>query len=159
MKTRFLSWWTTRTLREQRMLLALALVATLVLGWLLILRPLNDALVTAKEQHNQAVIALAETRASAEAIRALEQSSAPALSAPLATIVSQAATEAGFTITRLDGDGAGGVTLVLSAARPQAFFPWLAELESRGIQAGALTASTNTDQTLSVQVTFPGRSA
>lgn len=159
MKARFLSWWSTRTLREQRMLLALALVAALVLSWLIVLRPLNDALATAKAQHNQAVIALAETRASAEAIRALGRSGTPAASAPVATLVSQAATEAGFSITRLDSDGAGGVTLVMAAARPQAFFAWLAELERQGIRVGALTASTNTDQTLSVQVSFPARGA
>ena len=159
MKARFLDWWQGRSRREQRLLLALAVVAAVVLGCLLVLRPLDQALADAKDRHNEAAILLSETRARADAVAALQSKRLPALSAPLATVVSQAATEAGFTIGRLDGGADGGATLVLAAARPQALFAWLAEMERRPpIRVSQLTASTNTDQTLSVQVTFLARS-
>ncbi|QPQ53998.1 type II secretion system protein M [Allosphingosinicella flava] len=154
MTTRFLDWWKGRTVREQRMLVALAVVAALVLGWLLVIRPLDAALASAKERHGQAVAALAQTRAQAKAINDLTQRPAPALGGPLATVIGTSASEAGFTVSRLDADANGNVTLAIAAARPQAFFAWVAEMESRGAIAANLTASANTDQTLSVQATF-----
>jgi general secretion pathway protein M len=159
MKAGFLIWWRGRSLREQRMLLALALVAAGVLGWLLILRPLGDSLASARERHHEAVVMLAETRARVEALTNARQGAQPAAAAPpLATLVSGAASEAGFSITRLDSDPAGQVTLAIAAARPQAFFAWVAGLEQRnGVIVERLTASTNTDQTLTVQATFRQR--
>jgi len=159
MKDRLRPWWQGRSRREQRLLFVLVVVAVAMLGWLLVIRPLDQALAVAKERLNDAAIPLSGTRARAEALAALQSNRLPALSAPLATLVSQAATEAGFTISRLDGSADGGATLVLAAARPQALFAWLSDMERRHpIRVSQLTASTNTDQTLSVQVTFRGRS-
>ena len=155
MKARILAWWKSRTLREQRMLLALALVVGLVLGWMLIVRPLADARADVLRRHDAALTLLAETRARAAAVRTLRQSEAAPLSGPVASVVSSAATEAGFAITRLDGAADGSATLSMAAVRPQAFFGWVAALEAgSGIAVQKLSASTNTDQTLSVQVTF-----
>lgn len=152
------TWWKGRTLREQRMLLALALVLGLTLGWLLIVKPLADMRADVLRRHEAAVAMLAETRARADAISSAAARAVPASTEPIATLVSAAATEAGFTINRLDGAADGSATLTIAAARPQAFFAWVADMEARrGLVVNRLTASINSDQTLSVQVTFGKR--
>jgi general secretion pathway protein M len=152
-------WWRTRTLREQRLLLAMIAILAIVLIWLLIVRPLGDALSRARERHGAAAQAVAEARAQADLIRRLEQGAPPALGIPLDSLISQSATEAGFPVTRVERDGAGIATFVSSSVRPQAFFAWVEQMEStRGLLVERLSATTNSDQTLSVQVTFRARS-
>ncbi|WP_106640062.1 type II secretion system protein GspM [Allosphingosinicella vermicomposti] len=155
MKNAIRDWWTSRTLREQRMLLGLALALGLTLGWLLIVRPLADARTDVLRRYEVAITQLAETRARAAVIRSLNSTAAPVSSGPVAAVVSGAATDAGFTIARLDSGADGSATLSIAAVRPQAFFAWIAELEARrGVAVQRLSATTNTDQTLSVQATF-----
>lgn len=151
------AWWRTRTLREQRLLLVMGALALLVLAWLLVIRPLGDALSEAKGRHGAAAIALAEARGLSEAIRAAEAGAPAALPMPLDSMISQAATEAGFTITRLDRHSSVQTSLVMDAVRPQAFFTWVAQMEARGLIVERLTATPNTDRTLAIQTTFRAR--
>ena len=154
------SWWRQRSLREQRLLLAGATVMTLVLAWLLVMRPLEDALSDAKARHGDAVVALAEVRAQAEAIREAAKSPSPPAINSLDSMIGNAAAEAGFPVTRIDRQGAREVTLVLESVRPQAFFAWVHQMESvRGLAITRFSATPNTDQTLAVQVTFAARGA
>lgn len=158
MTERFIPWWRTRTLREQRLLLAMFGLLGAVLAWLLILRPLGDALSEAREWHGDAVIAVAEARAQAAAIAQLQNAAPVRLSAPVATIVGQAATAAGFTPTRVEAEGGDRVTIVISAVRPQAFFGWVGQMESgQGLIVERLSATANSDQTLAVEATFRAR--
>lgn len=151
------SWWRTRTLREQRLLLAMFGLAALVLAWLVVIRPMSDALSNAKARHNDAVLALAEVKAEADAIRSAQQAAPSNFSAPVDTILGQSANEAGFTVTRVDREGPSQATLIIAAVRAQAFFGWVAQMESRGLIVDRLAATTNSDQTLSVQATFRAR--
>lgn len=152
------TWWQGRTLREQRLLLAMFGIAAAVLAWLLIVRPLSDALSAARERHNEAVVALADVRSQVAAIGAAQEpNAAVTLSGPVETIVRQSAEESGFPITRIDATGAGQATLIIDAVRPQAFFGWVAQMESRGLIVDRLSANPNADQTLAVQVTFRAR--
>lgn len=157
MKTTLLHRWRERTLREQRMLIALALLLVLALVWLLVIRPLDQSLAHAEKRHDAAARILAETRTLAQAIRTIERAGGTGPSGPLPAVISQAAAEAGFSIARLESDGSGGTTLVIDAARPQALFPWLARMEGSGALVHALATSANSDQTLKVQVTFRPR--
>ena len=153
------SWWRTRTLREQRLLLAMLGLLALVLAWLLVIRPVSDALASARERHSDAVLAVAEARAQVEALRGLQQPASAALSGPLDTMLNQSATEAGFSVSRIEREAPNRATMVLDAVRPQAFFGWVDQMESsRGLTVERLTATTNSDQTLAVQVTFGTRS-
>ena len=155
----FKSWWRTRTLREQRLLLAMFGLMAVVLAWLLIIRPLNDALSEARERHGDAARAVAEARAQVDLIEKLQQAPATPLGGPLDAVVSQSATEAGFTVSRVEREGANSATMVVDAVRPQAFFGWLDQMEtSRGLIVERLRATANSDRTLSVQVTFRARS-
>jgi general secretion pathway protein M len=158
MNETFRIWWQGRTLREQRLLLVMAGLLALVLIWLLLIRPVNDSLSAARERHAAAVLRLAEARGQAAAIRSLGSAPAVALSGPLTTVLSGAATEAGFPVARVEPEGANRATMVLNAVRPQAFFGWVRRMEERNsLVVERLSATTNSDQTLSVQVTFRTR--
>src|SRR3546814_13273187 len=78
-------WWRTRTLREQRLLLAMAGMTLVVFAWLLIIRPLDDALSNARERHGDAVVALAEARARAALIAGIEREEPASLGASVDT--------------------------------------------------------------------------
>jgi general secretion pathway protein M len=149
------NWWQSRTLREQRLILVMLSLMAIVLVWLAILRPIGDAHSAAKERHGKAVIALAEARARAASIRSLERQRRPALNMPIETLVGQSASEAGFALSQLRGEGGTRVTLAIAAARPQAFFAWVERLErEHGFIVDRLTAGTNSDRSLNVELTL-----
>lgn len=152
-------WWRGRTVREQRLLALMFGLLFLILAWLLVVRPLDDALAAARERHGTAVISLAEARARVAEIDRLQKQAPAGAMRPVMTIVSESAAGAGFTIRSLDEVGAGAVRLVLDSVRPQAFFGWVAEMEGQGLIVVQLTARPNADRTLAAEVTFRPRHA
>jgi general secretion pathway protein M len=151
-------WWRGRTGREQRLLLFMAALLALVLVWALVIRPVGDSLSAARERHAAAVIRLAEARAQAGAIQSLSGAPAVVLSAPLTAILNAAATEAGLPVARVEPEGANRATMVLNNVRPQAFFGWVSQMETRNnLLVERFSATTNSDQTLAVQITFRTR--
>lgn len=151
--------WLARTPRERRLLAVMLALVALVLAWLLILRPLGDMLSAARERHGNAVAALAEARAQAAAIGALERHKPIGMDGPIETGVAAAAAEAGFQLSGLQTEGPGRVSLAIGAARPQALFAWVARLEARGYVIERLSATSNPDRTLSAQIVLRARSA
>jgi len=145
-------WWRGRTIREQRLLAVMAALAVLVLGWLLVVRPLGDALDSAKTRHGAAVVALGEARARAEARQRRPDAPPPAL--PIDGLIGQAAGEAGFTGARITAAGPARASVALDAARPQALFAWVAGLERRGLTVERLRAEANADRTVSAEIAF-----
>jgi general secretion pathway protein M len=151
-------WWRKRSRREQRLLLALAALFVLVLAWLLVVRPLGDRLAAARERHGAALIALAEARADAAAIGRLEKARPAPLGGTIEQAVAQSASAAGFQLSRIGPDRAGRVALAIEAARPQALFAWVGEMEgARGLIVERLVATANSDRTLSVSLTLRQR--
>ena len=67
-------WYVGLSLREQRLIAVMAALFLIVFVWLLVLRPLGDALADARERHDEAVLARAQARAQAEALGALRTS-------------------------------------------------------------------------------------
>ena len=55
-----MSWWSERSRREQRLIQVMLGLAAIVLGWLLVVRPLTDSLAAAKARHDAAAVALGE---------------------------------------------------------------------------------------------------
>ncbi|HWT12860.1 MAG TPA: type II secretion system protein GspM [Allosphingosinicella sp.] len=150
-------WWRLRTSREQRLLLVMLALIVLVAGWLLVIRPLSDGLDRAQRRHGDAVSALAEARARAEASRALHRDGLGAAPLPVDAFLSRTATEAGFTGARIAGQGPSAAIIAIDAARPQAFFAWVRLMERRGLVVRSLSARTNQDQTLAVEAEFRAR--
>jgi len=151
-------WWKTRTLREQRLLLFMGGLLAVVAAWLLVIRPLGDAYSAAHARHGAAVIALAEAKARAEAIRRIERQRPITLAGPLEAVIGKSATEAGFALSQLRADSGNRVTVAMAAVRPQAFFGWVGQMEAdNGLIVDRLSANTNPDQSLSAEVTFRAR--
>ena len=147
-------WWRERTLREQRLLLVMLALIALVLGWLLVIRPLSDALDEAQRRHGEAVLALAQAEGRAEAARRLRGERAATAPLPVEAFVAQTSREAGFANARIVGQGPARATMTVEAVRPQAFFAWVRQMEHRGLIVEALRARANNDRTLSVEAGF-----
>lgn len=145
------AWWDERSPREQRLLAIMLGLLVLVLGWLLIIRPLGDAQATARERHDAAVLALAEARARPGATAARGR---PAPQLPVDSLLARTAAEAGFANARITAQGPARASVVLEAARPQALFGWVARLEAQGLDVDSLQARTNQDRTLFVEAAF-----
>jgi general secretion pathway protein M len=153
MKAEFLDWWRGRSVREQRLLLVMfALLAVTVL-WLGIYRPMQAALSNARARHQEAVIRLGEVRAAAAA---LKSGPAVGLPGPLVSVVTQAATDAGFANAVVTPQGDRRVSVSIPSARPAPFFAWVASLEARGIVVERLSARANSDPTLAVDASLAG---
>lgn len=157
MNDTFRTWWRTRTLREQRLLLAMAGLLAIVLAWLLVLRPLNDGLSAARERHGAAVLALAEAKSRAALARQEPARTVLDLGGgTLETLLSSTANEAGIPVARVDREGTSQATAIIGAVRPQALFGWIRQMESRGLRVERMRATANSDQTVSAEVTFLG---
>jgi len=152
------SWWRARTLREQRLLLLMLALFALVLGWLLVIRPLGDALDAAQRRHAAAVVALADARVRAEGARRLRSERRDAPPLPVDGLLGRTATEAGFAGARIAADGPARASVAIDAARPQAFFAWVRLLERRGLIVDTLRARANDDRTLAIEAAFRARS-
>lgn len=159
MRTRAYGWWSLRTTREQRLLLAMLALLGAAILWYGVIRPLDDALASARARHTRAVIAEADALGVADAIAQLRRARPPALDLPVRLFVPQSASAAGFTVARADQFEPDGVRIVIASARPAAFFGWLTELQARGLVVEALSVAPSPDRTLSVQFTVrSGRS-
>jgi general secretion pathway protein M len=154
MKAQMLLWWRERSLREQRMLLAMAALLAVTIVWLGVYRPLQSGLSSSRERHQLAVVRLGEVRADAAALRGLGRPAA--LPGPLVTVVAQSANEAGFATAMVAAQGEQRVTVSIASARPAAAFTWIAALEARGIIVERLAARANSDPTLALDLTLAG---
>lgn len=153
MKAQFLDWWRARSLREQRLLLVMFALLAITILWLGIYRPVQDALSNARERHQLAVIRLGEIRAGTSV---LKSGPAVALPGPLAPAVTQSATDAGFANAVVTPEGDRRVSVSIPSARPAPAFAWIASLEARGIVVERLSARSNGDATLAVDMTLAG---
>lgn len=150
-----MSWWSLRSRREQRLIQVMLVLAILVLGWLLVVRPLTDSLAAAKARLDAAAVALGEARA-----RATPGASPMAPAAgPVDALVARTANEAGFTNARITSQGVERASAAVDAARPQVLFGWVARLEQSGLVVERLTTRLNGDRTLAAELTLRKRGA
>lgn len=151
------AWWRARTVREQRLLAAMLALFGLVLAWLLVVRPLADALDSARRDHAEAVMSLAEARARAAAAGHARGEGRRAAPLPVDALLSRTVTEAGFADARVTSRGPARASVAIDAARPQAFFGWVRTMEGSGLIVESLTARANADRTLAVEAAFRAR--
>jgi general secretion pathway protein M len=150
-------WYRVRTTREQRLILIMSVLVAAVFLWLLVIRPLSDALAFSRARHTEAVIERAEARAQAEALRDLRRTGGVALTQPVESLIARSASQAGFQLSRIQPEPGGGVSIGIEAARPQALFAWVSQLEREGVIVSSLSATANADRTVAVQGSFRGR--
>lgn len=154
MTDRFLLWWGERSPRERGLLAIMAVLAAVVVGWLLVVRPLSDQLDAARTRYAAASVALAEARAREDAAGG-GAPAAPGM--PVDSLLGAAATQAGFTNARVAAQGPTRASVTIDAARPQALFAWLGQLERRGLAIERLGARTNSDRTIAVEAVLRAR--
>jgi general secretion pathway protein M len=153
MSERLALWWQGRSPRERGLLVMMFALIGVVLGWLLVVRPLSDSLDAARARHGAAVVALAEARARLDA-----GGGAPAPAAlPVDAAIGRAAAEAGFAGARIAAQGPARARVTIDAARPQALFGWLARLERSGLVVDRLRAQANADRTLGAEIVVRAR--
>jgi len=148
-----IAWWEARSARERWLVGAMLALAAILFFWLLVVRPLSDALDAAKMRHGDAAIALAEARARARRAAG----TGPAAAGAVDAIVTRTAAASGFPGTRVSAQGPGRAVAVLDAARPQALFLWVAQMEQSGLVVERLRAAANQDHTLSAELTLAAR--
>ena len=146
-------WWQARSERERWLVGTMLVLALVLLVWLLVIRPLSDALDAAKMRHGDAAVALAEARART----APAGGGGPAAAGPVDAIVTRTAAAAGFPGARVAAMGAGRASVSLDAARPQALFGWIAQMEQQGLVVERLRVQANQDHTLSAEMTMAAR--
>lgn len=145
------AWWAQRSLREKRLLLAMAALLAFVLIWFVVIRPLMDARAAADARLTAAVTDLGRARAEAASLKqstsAVNNNPVPL---PVDGFLSQSAGEQGFTNLQVVADGASRATISSAQVRPAAFFGWIGQLEARGLIIESLSARANQDQTIAV---------
>ena len=146
-------WWVDRSARERWLIGVMLTLVAALLGWLLIVRPLSDALDAAKARHANAALLLAEARARAHP----PGGGGPAVAGPVDAIVQRTAADAGFAAARVAARGPGRAGVALDAARPQALFGWVVQMESRGLVVERLRAQANADHSVAAEMTLRGR--
>jgi general secretion pathway protein M len=151
------AWWQLRSEREQRLLFVMFGLIALVLIWLLVIRPLSDALDSVRSRHGDAVTALAEARARAATGARSPATSAASVPLPVDAFIGRTASEAGFTGARITAQGPARASIAIDAARPQAFFAWVRLLEQSGLAVETLQARANSDRTLAVEAALRAR--
>ncbi|MCA3255125.1 MAG: type II secretion system protein M [Alphaproteobacteria bacterium] len=148
-----LTWWRERTPREQRLLAVMGAVAAAVLGWLLILRPLDLAVAAAAERHARAAVSAGRVAGMAEAIRRAPARAAPARQGTVTDLVARRATEAGVTLASNVAAGDARTELTIAAIRTPALLGWLGELQTKdGLRVDRVQATRNGDGTLAATV-------
>jgi general secretion pathway protein M len=153
------AWFEGRSRRERRLILVMLALAALTLAWAGVIRPLGDALASARTRHADAVIRLGETRARLEAARLAGRGGARRIAAPIADEVRARAAEAGFTLLSVDNDGPDRVRVSVQSARPGALAGWLARLEERGVIVDSVAFTPNPDRTVGAALALRSRAA
>jgi general secretion pathway protein M len=160
MIARMQAWWRLRSAREQRLLLVMAALFAIVFAWAGIVRPLGDRLADARSRHERAVIALAAAREQADLIASAQRTAVPPQGMPVAELVDRAAKDAGFSAASITPEGTTRASVSIAAVRAPAFFGWVADLQRRyGLIVDRLRARTNSDATLTVELSVRGRGA
>lgn len=128
-------WYSARSQRERRLILAMLAIALPLLAWLLFVMPLSQAYESALERHLQAVDRNGRMRALAGVGQA-SRNGAP--EGDLAVLVTDGAGRAGVTLDSNAPAGRDAVTVAAAQAPSTAVSQWLSEVERQGLRIDEL---------------------
>lgn len=151
------TWFDGRSLRERRMLLVMVALLALTLIWAGIIRPVGDALSSARERQADAAVRLGETQARVAAVEAIRARRVRPIEGTLADVIRARANDAGFALANLDAQAPDRVRITIQSAKPGALVGWLARLESSGILVGDAIMTDNGDRTVAATLTLQAR--
>lgn len=144
------NWFVGLGRREQLLVTAMLAIAVPLLVWLLIYRPVDQALVAAKERHLLAVDRHARIAMRASA---LERGAGLASRAPtgeLALIVAESAAQAGVPLAANTAQGPARVSISITSGQARAIMKWLQELEARAITIEDLRMAPGADGSIAM---------
>jgi len=148
-------WWEGRTLREQRMLLLMVLIAAVVFIWLGVVRPALVWRESAAAERVRAEADLADVREGLVRLARLTPARPAAADAGgLEPLARRTAEAAGLEVS-MAMDGSGGLGFRISSGSSAAVFSWLAALQTdHNVHVRNLGVVENTDATLQVEGSF-----
>ena len=153
---RIREWLSGRTPRERQLILLMVAIASPLLVWLLVIRPMSLAYDEALERQLEAVDRNGQVRMLADAAKAAPRAArvaAPA--ADLGLVVAEAASQAGLALEGNSPAGPNAVAITIAQAPPKTAVQWLGDLEERGLTVGEwkMTPSGSGTVSLSARVT------
>lgn len=152
------AWFTSRSLREQRLIAVMIALLAATSLWGGVIRPVRDGLASSRARYDDAVARLGATRGAVAAIKAIQRGRPRTPDAPLADAVRARADAAGFTLSALDPDG-DRIRIAIGTAKAGALLGWIAGLEEDGVLVDSVTITANGDGTVAAQLTLKARRA
>lgn len=152
MIAQFKTFWAERNQRERVLLSVMFAIAAAMLLWFGMAKPLMAA-----RERAELRLATATDEAGLIAARKATRNGddKPYRGAVAAAdLVKTMGTAAGFTVTRADSDGAGGVSLAIASAKAPALFNYLAGLERQGLRVATLDLRGNPDGSMAAEATL-----
>jgi len=155
MMQQIIQWFTGLSLREKILVGIASMLLALVVAIYGIYFPLTSAILDKRIEYREAL----ERRVAIEAMVAHAARKQPGAAATesgaaVETLINQSATEAGFTLEKLDAAGTEGAVITITQARPSALLKWLAELELRGLRTEQIDIKTGSAGTVTVNATL-----
>lgn len=152
-------WWETREPRERLLLSIAGGLTLLVLGYLLVIRPLSSAGQDADRALNSAQ---ADRSIVERGIAVLSSSDATSAGAApdvddFRSMVTRSAREAGLSLSRVQRGGDGTIQLRFDDTEPPLLFAWLATIENQpGGEIVAASISARNDERIEAVIELRG---
>lgn len=155
MMTRLKTWYLALSMREQRLVLAMVLIAIPILFWLLVWRPLSAAHDDALERYRLSL----DRHGRIAAMAGVEDGGVPApvIDGSLAAYLVDHAATRGLSITRQEDIGAGRAQVAIETVAPAEIAGWVAALEESGLQLQAMRMSPAGEKLVSFEATVEVR--
>lgn len=152
MIARFRAWFDGRSRREKWMILVMLALLGVTIVWGII-RPIDEALSSARRANADAAVRLARTQAQVGAVKALRRARPEAPTMPLDALVRESASAAGFALDSVAADGAK-LRVHLNSARGGALLAWLGGLEEQGVIVDQLNVTDAGNRNVAADITF-----
>lgn len=152
MIVRLKSWFDGRSQREKWLILVMLALFAVTLAWGVI-RPIDEALSSARRANADAATRLAETRAQVDAVKAVRHARPEPPAMPIDTLVRESAASAGFALDSVAADGPR-LRIHLNSARGGALLAWLGDLEAQGVLVDHLAVTDAGNRNVAADITF-----
>lgn len=143
-------WFSTRSQREQRLLIAMTVIASLLFVWLAVVRPLNLAYAAALERHLLAIDRNGQVKAMAKANEGRAASEANVGSADITLVLAERAAQSGLVLASNVAAGPNDASISIGTASAIAASQWLARLEQDGFEVREVAMTPTADNNVAV---------
>lgn len=148
-------WWQDRAPRERILLAIMGALAAGMILWLGVYRPVENGLREAALANLDAAERYGEVARKVTLLKEAGTAAPATSSLPVEQIIGTSAGEAGFTLERVQAQGADRVDVAIASARSTALMTWIAGLGEQGVLVErAMLRPSGGAGTVSAQITF-----